>query len=54
MELLYRRGGLKGPEIGALFGVSYGIVSQERKRLRERTAQAGSLNEMTERLEGML
>jgi hypothetical protein len=36
MEVLYRAGGLKGPEIGRLFGVDYVSVSQERKRLRER------------------
>lgn len=35
MDLLYRYGGLRGPEIGALFGVSYSAVSQERRRLRE-------------------
>lgn len=34
MDLLYCYGGLKGPEIGLLFGVDYSIVSQNRKRLR--------------------
>lgn len=51
MELLYRRGGLKGPEIGAIFGVVYSSVSQERKRLRERIEQDPSLQEMMEKLE---
>jgi REP element-mobilizing transposase RayT len=36
MELLYRHGGLKGPEIGAIFGVDYSTVSQGRKRLKGR------------------
>jgi putative transposase len=32
MELLYRAGGLKGPEIGEeIFGVDYTSVSQERR-----------------------
>jgi REP-associated tyrosine transposase len=39
MDLLYRWGGLKGPEIGALFGISYSAVSQERKRLWSRFAE---------------
>ncbi len=54
MDLLYRHGGLKGPEIGALFGVDYNAVSQERKRLRERVAQEHGLKGMMERLEGLL
>jgi putative transposase len=54
MELLYRYGGLKGPEIGALFGLVYSAVSQERKRLRERIAQDNSLLEVLEGLEKCL
>lgn len=50
MELLYRYGGLKGPEIGPLFGVEYSSVSQERKRLLVQIAEDQSLNEMMERL----
>jgi hypothetical protein len=50
MELLYRYGGLKGPEIGPLFGVEYSAVSQERKRLLVQIAEDQSLNEMMERL----
>ncbi len=29
MELLYRTGGLKGPEIGRIFGINYGAVDSE-------------------------
>ena len=50
MELLYRYGGLKGPEIGALFGVTYSAVSQERRRLRERVVLDGKLQNMLERV----
>jgi REP element-mobilizing transposase RayT len=39
MELLYRLGGLKGEEIGSLFGVGASAVSQERKRLMTRMAK---------------
>jgi REP element-mobilizing transposase RayT len=34
MELLYRVGGFKGPEIGEMMGVDYSTVSQYRKRLK--------------------
>lgn len=54
MDLLYRRGGLRGPEIGALLGVDYSAVSQERKRLRERIARDHKLKEMMRRLEELL
>jgi hypothetical protein len=54
MDLLCRHGGLKGPEIGALFDVGYSAVSQERKRLRERIAQDRKLEEVMRRLEGEL
>jgi chromosomal replication initiation ATPase DnaA len=37
MELLHQLGGLRGPEIGNIFGVDYSLVSQARKRLREKT-----------------
>ena len=43
MELLYRYGGMKGPEIGALFGVDYSTVSRSRKRLREKMEQDGDV-----------
>ncbi len=51
MELLYRAGGLTGPEIGAIFGVDYSTVSQERKRLRAETAKDSSLQQVMERIE---
>jgi hypothetical protein len=54
MELLYRYGGLKGPEIGPLFGVKYSAVSQERKRLRERIEENQNLRKIMEGLENSL
>ena len=54
MDLLYRHGGLKGPAIGALFGVDYSVVSQERKRLRERLARDAELDGLVNRLERAL
>ena len=54
MDLLYRLGGLKGPAIGALFGVDYSAVSQERKRLRERIGRDQALSELMQRLERVL
>jgi hypothetical protein len=54
MDLLYRFGGLKGPAIGALFGVDYSAVSQERKRLRERLVRDQGLAELMQRLERSL
>lgn len=46
MDILYRYGGLKNPEIGALMGVDYSTVSQGRKRLRELAAADGKLQEL--------
>ena len=54
IDLLYRFGGLKGPEIGALMGIDYSAVSQERKRLREGVAHDRELEKMMARLEGYL
>ena len=39
MDLLYRLGGMKNPEIGKLMGVDYSTVSLGRKRFRERLAK---------------
>lgn len=39
IELLCRVGGLKGEEIGSLFGIGASAVSQERKRLITRMAE---------------
>jgi len=54
MELLYRHGRLKGPEIGIIFGVDYSSVSQERKRLRERIANDPELGRLFTRFERAL
>jgi len=52
MELLYRRGGLKGGEIGRILGVGYTSVSQERRRLRERLSRDRELEALLRRIEG--
>lgn len=54
MDLLYRYGGLKGPVVGSMFTVSYNMVSQERKRLRERLSQDQRLMDMLRRIESTL
>jgi REP element-mobilizing transposase RayT len=50
MEVLYTRGGLTGPAIGALFGIDYSGVSQERKRFRERVSEDRKLKALHERV----
>ena len=54
MELLYRAGGLKGPQIGLIFDVDYATVSQERKRLYEKVNQDRKVRALLGRLEGLL
>ena len=54
MELLYRKGGLKGEEIGKIFEVSYNAVSQERKRLIVRIAGDLELRRKFEAIAGKL
>jgi putative transposase len=54
MELLYRSGGLRGPQIGCIFGVDYATVSQERKRLYDKTNKDRKVRALLARLEGML
>jgi len=54
MDLLFRYGGLRGPEIGALFGVGYSAVSQERKRLRESKHKNKSIEKLRRKLEDEL
>ena len=54
MDLLFRHGGLSGPEIGTLFEVGYSAVSQERKRLRERWEKDVELEKLIRRLEERL
>lgn len=54
MELLYRAGGLKGPQIGLIFEVDYATVSQERKRLYEKVNKDRKVRALLSRLEGIL
>jgi hypothetical protein len=54
MELLYRAGGLRGPQIGQIFGVDYATVSQERKRLYEKVNKDRKVRALLGRLEGIL
>lgn len=55
MELLYKAGGLTGPQIGVLFGIDYSAVSQERKRFRMRLVDDRQLKALHDRLlAGML
>lgn len=54
MDLLFRYGGLRGPEVGALFEVGYSAVSQERKRLREKRGEDREFEKLVRRLENKL
>lgn len=51
MDILYRQGGLNGTEIGGIFGVDYSLVSQERKRLREKLERDGELKRIYKKIE---
>ena len=51
MELPYRRGGLKGEEIGRILDVDYISVSQKRRRLRERLSRDRKLKALMQRIE---
>lgn len=51
MDILYRVGGIKGVEIGRMFGVDYSTVSQGRKRLREKMQRDRKLRDLIERIE---
>jgi hypothetical protein len=53
MDLLYRLGGLKGKEIGKIFGVGYTSVSQERRRLAKKMQKDRKLWELIIRIEGL-
>lgn len=53
MDLLYRLGGLKGKEIGKIFGVGYTSVSQERRRLVKKMQKDNKLQELIVRIEGL-
>ncbi len=54
MDLLYRAGGLKGVEIGKIFGVDYSTVSQGRKRLREKMKKDKKLRTLVKEIEDNL
>jgi putative transposase len=54
MDLLYRYGGQKGPEIGALFGVDYSTVSQNRKRLKKLVETNPEVRHLLKRIETKL
>lgn len=54
MDLLYRFGGMKNAEIGALMGVDYSTVSQGRKRLGEKREKSGKLAALQIRIEEAL
>ena len=54
IDLLYRTGGLKGPQIGRIFGLGYGSVSQERMRLREKFPKDRKLQALMSRIENSL
>ena len=54
MDVLYRYGGLKGVEIGALLGVDYSTVSQGRGRLREKLRKDHELRSLLNKIEGRL
>jgi dephospho-CoA kinase len=54
MDVLYRAGGLKAPQIGRIFGLDYGSVSQERKRLREKLPKDRKLQALMSRIENSL
>lgn len=51
MDILYRVGGIKGVEIGRMFGVDYSTVSQGRKQLREKMQRDRKLRDLIERIE---
>jgi len=51
MDILYRMGGIKGIEIGRMFGIDYSTVSQGRKRLRQKIQKERKLGELVERIE---
>ena len=54
INVLYRADGLKGPQIGRIFGLDNGSVSQERKRLREKFSKDGKLQELMNHTENSL
>ena len=53
MDLLYRHGGMKGEEIGKIFGVGYTSVSQERRRLANKMQEDRKIRDLVIRIEGL-
>jgi REP element-mobilizing transposase RayT len=53
MDLLYRHGGMKGEEIGKIFGVGYTSVSQERRRLANKVQEDRKIRDLVIRIEGL-
>lgn len=54
MDILCRLGGMKGCEVGDIFGVDYSTVSVARKRLREKMQKDRKVKELVERIEERL
>jgi hypothetical protein len=54
MEMLYRHGGMKQREIGALLGIDYSAVSISRKRLEHRMREDRNVRLLVEKLAVML
>ena len=54
MELLYRCGGLKQPEIGSMLGIDYSAVSVARKRFQHQMEKDGDVRALMERLGAFL
>jgi REP element-mobilizing transposase RayT len=54
MDVLCRVGGIKGTEIGEIFGVDYSTVSQGRRRLQERLGRDKELKGLSMRIERQL
>jgi hypothetical protein len=54
MELLYRHGGLKQPEIGSMLGIDYSAVSVARKRFQEQMEKDGDVKRLMVKLTEVL
>ena len=54
MDVLYRAGGLKAPQIERIFGLDYGSMRQERKRLREKLPKDRKFQALMSRIENSL
>ena len=51
MDVLYRARGFKAPQIERIFGLDYGSLRQERKRLREKLPKDRKLHALMSRIE---